>query len=71
MSMANDTFSERREALKPAVERSGEDLREALDQLQEAVQKKLSFAERIAEQPWPWIAGAFVIGLWFGSSRRD
>ena len=68
--MANDTFSERREALKPAVERSEEELREALGQLQDAVQKKLSFTERVAAEPWPWITGAFVIGFWFGW-RRD
>ena len=54
----------------PDVQRSEEELRQALNDLQTAVQKKFDLRERIAESPVVWLGAAFCVGLWLGS-RRD
>ncbi len=69
--MANGTeesIEEKKEALRESVERNEEELRQAVDELTTAAQQQLHLGERIAEDPWPWLIGAFAAGLWL--SRR-
>ena len=66
----NNTYLEKREALLPAVEKSEEELKQALGELQTAVQKKFDLGERFAEHSMGLLAGGFLFGLWLGI-RRD
>jgi hypothetical protein len=61
-----DSIAEKREALLPAVERSEQEFREAIDELQIAVQNQLDVRTWIAERPLPWLLGGFLFGLWLG-----
>ena len=67
----NDSQSnaEKKEELIPAVERHEEELRQALGDLQEAVQRKFTISDRICEEPLYWLGGAFAVGLLFGLMR--
>jgi len=66
----SDPIAVRRERVIPAVEDSQRELRHALDDLQAAVQSRFDIRARIAAEPFPWIVGGFVVGLWIGSSFR-
>jgi len=65
--MADDTdesLETKKEALLESVERSQEELRQAVDELTTVAQNRLDLKERIADNPWAWLLGGFVVGLW-------
>ena len=66
----SDPIAVRRERVIPAVEDSQRDLRHALEDLQAAVQSRFDIRARIAADPYPWLVGGIVVGLWLGSSRH-
>jgi len=68
--VAND-YAEQRDELLESIERDHEELREAVHELAEAARETLGFTDRIRESPLTWIAGAFLLGLWLGSSGRS
>lgn len=49
-----------------ALERRRADFLEAMDALRVTARSRLSLAERIRQQPLPWIATGFLLGLWLG-----
>jgi hypothetical protein len=61
---SNVSLDAKKEALLESVERSEEELRQAVDELTMVAHHRLDLRERIAENPWPWLAGGFVVGLW-------
>ena len=66
----NDFGSDPPEAPVPDVQKSEEDLRQALSDLQTVVQKKFDLGERINESPLAWLGAAFLVGFWLGSRDR-
>jgi hypothetical protein len=63
--MKTDISRERGEIL-PKIERSEEDLRHAVGELQTAVQRSVDARVWIAERPLLWLLGSFFVGLWLG-----
>jgi hypothetical protein len=70
MASTDDPFAEKREMLLESVEKSEEELREAVSELTSAAQSQLDFGGKLAERPWLWLGGCFAIGLWLGSRSR-
>jgi hypothetical protein len=70
--MKNRTDQERA-AILPEIERSDEELRQAVGELQIAVKRGVDPRVWIAERPLVWALGAFFVGLWFGmrTSRAE
>ena len=60
--------AEQRDRIIPEVERSQEELREAIEQLQTVVQRRFDFGRIVAERPLPWVIGGLAIGFWIGRS---
>lgn len=67
--MSEETIPDRRERVLPEVERSQEELREALEELQLTVRSRFDLRRRIAEDPMPWLIGGFLAGWWMSRSR--
>jgi hypothetical protein len=59
-----ESLEHKKELLLESVERSQEELRHAVDELTTVAHRRLDLRERIAEHPWPWLLGAFAVGLW-------
>jgi hypothetical protein len=65
--MANatdETLEEKKEALLESVEKSEQELRAAVDELTTVAQRSFDIGERIADHPWAWLVGGFMVGLW-------
>jgi hypothetical protein len=67
----NHSYTNWREVLVPEVERSEEQFRRALGELQIAVERKFDLGERIAERPMPWLVGGVLLGLWLAARRNS
>ncbi len=39
----------------------------AVHRLSEVARGSLKIGPLVAEKPWHWLAGAFALGLWFGT----
>lgn len=63
----NTAITERRDALRRAVTRDYVELRRAVNQLQAVVRERADVPEHIARRPYPWIGGAFLLGLMLGA----
>jgi hypothetical protein len=63
--MKTDINRERQEIL-PNIERTEEDLRHAVGELQTAVKRSVDARLWIAERPLVWLLGSFFAGLWLG-----
>lgn len=48
------------------IERRRAEFLDAVADLGVAARQRLSLAERIRRQPWPWLAGGLVAGWWLG-----
>ena len=59
-----ESLVHKKEALLESVERSQEELRQAVDELTTVAQHRLDLRERIAEHPWALLLGGFVVGMW-------
>jgi hypothetical protein len=57
------------EQLEETVRRHDEELHEAVAKLREATKRPLGLADRIRDDPLPWLAGGLLVGLWVGSRR--
>ena len=64
-AMKADINRERREIL-PKIERSEEDLRHAVGELETAVERSVDARVWIAKRPLVWLLGSFFVGLWLG-----
>ena len=51
------------------VEKSQQELSQALGDLEGVVRKSVDPAKWITERPLPWLLGGFVLGLWLGTKR--
>jgi hypothetical protein len=65
--VGSDGFTEQREDLLDAIERSEQDVRVALHELTDAAEHKLDIGERIKASPLVWAVGAFLVGAWLGA----
>ena len=54
--------------LQQSIERSEEELRDAVEELAAAVKSDVVLRNRIVDRPWMWLLGGFVAGVWL--SRR-
>jgi hypothetical protein len=74
MSMLNEerTMSEdeERAALQESIERNETELRNAVDDLTHAVKRELTIGNRVAENPFAWVLGAFLVGMWLGRTTN-
>jgi hypothetical protein len=74
MNMLNEerTMSEdeERAALQQSIERNETELRNAVDDLTHAVKRELTIGSRVAENPFAWVLGAFLVGMWFGRTTN-
>ena len=68
--MASDDFTEQREDLLDAIEKSEMDVRVALHELTDAAEHKLVIGERIKSSPLAWAVGAFLVGAWLGARDK-
>lgn len=53
-----------REVLRQAIESDKAELMDAVDDLKTAVHERVAVLEWIGNRPFPWLAGAFLVGLW-------
>ncbi|HEY2387064.1 MAG TPA: hypothetical protein VGK30_08895 [Candidatus Binatia bacterium] len=60
---------DQREALRQSIEDDKAELLDAVDELKTAVQHQFQLRERIGENPFPWLLGGVLLGLWFGTRR--
>jgi len=60
---------DKREVLRQSIEFDKAELLDAVDELKTAVQNQFDLRERIAENPVPWLVGAFLFGLWLSSGK--
>lgn len=55
--------SDDKEALRQSIEHHEAELREAVEELTEAVKQDITLGVHIAERPWTWLLGGFAVGL--------
>jgi hypothetical protein len=67
--MANpfeESLAEQREALRESAERDEAELRSAMEDLGDVAQTRFDFRSHVAANPWPWMLGSFLLGVWLG-----
>jgi len=69
--MIADEYVEQREQLLDSIEKGESALREAMLDLANVAHQQLAPSEHIRSSPFPWLAGAFLVGAWMGARRRD
>lgn len=65
------SFQAERERLQASIHRERRELEDALAELQRTAGRKLDPRERVAHNPYPWLAMAFLLGVWIGGPRRS
>jgi Putative Actinobacterial Holin-X, holin superfamily III len=58
-----------RELVKPAVEKTEEELKEGIEDLLATINNRFDFGKRIVEHPVPWLAGSLFVGFMLGHPR--
>ena len=66
--MTDADFAEQRDHLLQSIEQDEQEVRLAVQKLTGAAQSSLDVRERIKESPLMWAVGAFLVGMWLGSS---
>jgi hypothetical protein len=66
-----NNINEERAQILPKIERSEEELRQAVGELQIAVKRGVDPREWIVERPFLWLVGSLLIGFWFGYRRAS
>jgi hypothetical protein len=69
-----DELGQQRELLREQVEREEAELRQAVEDLKDAVAKPFRIIEQLQDNPVPWLLSGALIGLWLGSlhnAHRD
>ena len=66
----NGAEVDERELLRQSIERNEAELRDAVGELTTAVKQELTLRAQIAEHPWRWIIGGFVVGFWLARTRN-
>lgn len=62
-----DELEQQREHLREQVEREEAELRQAVEDLKDAVAKPFRIIEQLQDNPVPWLLSGALIGLWLGS----
>ncbi len=57
---------DRRQELAARTARDRAAFERAVVQLRRALRKELSVGDRLGEHPYPWLTGAFVLGVYMG-----
>ena len=60
-----------REVILQSIEQEKAELRDAVDELKEAVKKDVDIGEWIADNAAMFLAGGFFLGLWLGLGRGN
>jgi hypothetical protein len=66
-----DEYAEQREHLVENVERDEEQLRRAVEDLKDAVERPFRLIERMKENPLPWLLSGVLLGFWLGSGSAN
>jgi hypothetical protein len=61
--------SEEHAAAIREVEKSQQELSQALGDLEGVVRSSVDPAKWITDRPLPWVLGGLVLGFWFGTRR--
>jgi hypothetical protein len=69
--MEHIPFATQREDLLQSIERDEEAVRGAVQELAGVAGSRLDVGQRIGAHPLLWVAGAFLVGVWLGTSRRS
>jgi len=67
----SNMLSVRRDALRRAVVNDTQELRRAVGQLRSVVRQRADVPGHIARRPYPWLGGAFLVGMWLGSRAAN
>ena len=67
--MAN-AYAGERQHLQQAIEEDQHELHQALDDLKVAASQTLDPGAYVGGNPWPWLAGALLAGVWVGFRWR-
>jgi hypothetical protein len=67
----SDAEVDEREVILQSIEQEKAELRDAVDELKEAVKKEVDIGEWIADNAAMFLGGGFLLGLWFGLSRPN
>lgn len=65
--MTVDDLEQQRETLREQVESGEAELRQAVEDLKEAVGRPLRVLQRLQENPLPWLLAGALVGVWLGS----
>jgi hypothetical protein len=57
------------ERLEETARQHDAEWHEAVENLRTAVKRPLGLADRIRDDPFVWIAGGLLIGLWIGTRK--
>ncbi len=60
----------RAQRLRQAVARDEAQLQADLHTLQRRVEAKADIRRTIVNRPYAWLAGSFLLGLWWGASKK-
>lgn len=59
-------IAEDRARARQAASEQQRELKSAVSELTEAARSATDPRDPIRDRPWPWLAGAFALGLWLG-----
>jgi hypothetical protein len=65
----SELHSEEHAAAIREVEKSQQELSQALGDLEGVVRVSVDPAKWITDRPLPWVLGGLVLGFWFGTKR--
>jgi hypothetical protein len=51
------------------IEQHSQEFHEAVAKLREATKNPLGLADRIRDNPLPWLVGGVLVGVWIGSRK--
>ena len=57
---------QRRATLMEQIRRDQAHLRQAIQNLRVVVRRRADVGQHIADQPYRWLLGGFIVGLWLG-----
>jgi hypothetical protein len=60
---------EQREAVKPVIAETEQQLKQTLEELLSAIHSRLDFGQRIVERPLPWVVGSLMLGFLLANPR--
>lgn len=66
-----EDLDQQREVLREQVQQEEQELRQAVEDLKEAVRKPFRIIERVQANPVPWMLSGALLGIWLGSRTAN